>query len=704
MDAGTAATKAKEVDFDVEALLCTRSPKYDTVDPRTAQEQASRKILIYDLPSNTFPTDLYNCFIDYGAIESCNVVPRTKDGVITCIGFVEFKSKEVRRTVVQQHANQTIKGKEVIVRAFRTILSSRSRPEQKKIPFQVKRFPVLEKKFDCCRANECSFLWKTNVHLRLVASEQDAHPVREGEPYRYSREQMVKLNPRKTRMPGYFSPHTVIKRMAPEIFKKPEAAKPFEEKADEDMLDRSSESPTCGTMARAPLSLSALLFLLATCRIGASIEYDDHLTYVPEDQWDRPLSKGVDDPYKYIPEEKKEEEPWKSRVIEYDDHQPSSTEAPTTTQAPTTTTSSTTTTVSTTTTTTTTQTPTTTPTPTTTTTSTTTPPRVVETRPTVLIPLKVEVVEIHPADRQPSSSIQIHETVESFSTPIDHIISPVQEDSVQEDTVTEQIVESTSPLPPVLAKVEKTPDFSFLKVLRNVEACHNHRVPLDTTSVLQLHDGHSHFFVVCDTKTDKKTWTVIQQRVDNTLFWNRTFSEYEYGFGDARTSYWLGLDKIYGIIQATREQKMLLRIELRHDLCARHRACSGYGEDGFWWGEWEFSIDGPETNYTLHISNITVGNLTGETDYFYINNEMPFTTVDADNDSRANNCALFKNYGGWWHKDCTFYALNGRYGSRAGSTRDLCWLYKGRPNEKRLAHTYNINPKFTKMMIRPLDA
>ncbi|XP_056003562.1 fibrinogen alpha chain-like [Ostrea edulis] len=35
-------------------------------------------------------------------------------------------------------------------------------------------------------------------------------------------------------------------------------------------------------------------------------------------------------------------------------------------------------------------------------------------------------------------------------------------------------------------------------------------------------------------------WTVIQNRVDGTMNFNRSWEEYRTGFGDVRTSYWIG--------------------------------------------------------------------------------------------------------------------------------------------------------------------
>ncbi|VDN41838.1 unnamed protein product [Gongylonema pulchrum] len=53
------------------------------------------------------------------------------------------------------------------------------------------------------------------------------------------------------------------------------------------------------------------------------------------------------------------------------------------------------------------------------------------------------------------------------------------------------------------------------------------------------------FSVLCDMESDGGGWTVIQKRIDKAVYFaNRTWSEYEDGFGDFQTSFWLGLKKV----------------------------------------------------------------------------------------------------------------------------------------------------------------
>lgn len=72
---------------------------------------------------------------------------------------------------------------------------------------------------------------------------------------------------------------------------------------------------------------------------------------------------------------------------------------------------------------------------------------------------------------------------------------------------------------------------------------------------------------------------VLQQRTGGKLaFWNNTFDEYVYGFGDPREDSWLGLRKVRHLIDAG--YKMKLRLEIGGDRCSN--------QDFYYVGTWGF--------------------------------------------------------------------------------------------------------------------
>uniref|UniRef100_A0A915PTU8 Fibrinogen C-terminal domain-containing protein n=1 Tax=Setaria digitata TaxID=48799 RepID=A0A915PTU8_9BILA len=208
------------------------------------------------------------------------------------------------------------------------------------------------------------------------------------------------------------------------------------------------------------------------------------------------------------------------------------------------------------------------------------------------------------------------------------------------------------------------------------------------------------FDVLCDMKTNGGGWTVIQKRQnDQVYFANRTWKEYENGFGELTTSFWLGLNKIHALSAKDNAHPVTLRIELRGDFCEDRNGCSQQ-PNGYWWGEWDFNIGDASQKYSLSISPALAGNLSERTAtdrFYYMNNGKSFTTIDQDNDKFQGNCAQFRDFGGWWHNDCGYVALNGRYGDRSSKMRNLFWFYG---SGTRPFINYYIKPKETEMKLR----
>ena len=130
-------------------------------------------------------------------------------------------------------------------------------------------------------------------------------------------------------------------------------------------------------------------------------------------------------------------------------------------------------------------------------------------------------------------------------------------------------------------------------------------------------------------ETDKGGWIVIQRRVPNgTVNFYRGWKDYEEGFGDLDSEFWYGLRNIHCL--TTRES-----VELRIDL---------QDEQGnkVTWVYQQFSVDGPDQKYRLHIGQGT-GTPSGSYDAiagsFSLNNTS-FSTFDRDSDTwKSGNCA-----------------------------------------------------------------
>ncbi|XP_074858293.1 angiopoietin-related protein 3 [Carettochelys insculpta] len=192
-------------------------------------------------------------------------------------------------------------------------------------------------------------------------------------------------------------------------------------------------------------------------------------------------------------------------------------------------------------------------------------------------------------------------------------------------------------------------------------------------------NGSEAFNVYCEMKSDS-SWTVIQNRVDGSLDFNQTWQSYTNGFGDLNGEFWLGLEKIYSIAN---QADYILHIELKD------------WKDNKRYIEYTFTLGSSETNYTLHLSEIS-GN---------IPNALPertnlrFSMMDHDNITKRDfNCPQ-RYSGGWWHRACGETNLNGKYinprsEGKPERRRGIYW----KPQKGRV---YLI--KSTKLMIQPMD-
>ncbi|KAF7658538.1 hypothetical protein LDENG_00011610 [Lucifuga dentata] len=188
------------------------------------------------------------------------------------------------------------------------------------------------------------------------------------------------------------------------------------------------------------------------------------------------------------------------------------------------------------------------------------------------------------------------------------------------------------------------------------------------------------FNVYCEMGSDRGS-TVIQQRVDGSVDFDQTWEKYEKGFGQLDKEFWLGLKKIYSLAQ---QGTYILRVDLEDWKQEKH------------WAEYHFSLEGPSTDYTLHLSHFS-GDLA---DAMANSTGMSFSTKNRDNDShRSSTCA--RNYtGGWWFNACGESNLNGKY----------LWLrVKGRSARRKGIHwkpstgpSYAL--KTTKITMRPANA
>ncbi|XP_061190376.1 fibroleukin-like [Saccostrea echinata] len=157
-------------------------------------------------------------------------------------------------------------------------------------------------------------------------------------------------------------------------------------------------------------------------------------------------------------------------------------------------------------------------------------------------------------------------------------------------------------------------------------------------------------------KTMDGGWTAIQKRVNGSLSFDRTWTEYKDGFGSPEQDVWVGNDVIH---QLTKEKDCFLYVSITLQegttLYEMYDRFSVSNETE----KYQLFLAGPATG-TLGDSMVNTGrsytNLAG----------MYFSTPDRDNDRHSDgNCAAYSDVrGGWWFNACRFAFLNGQW-SRA---------------------------------------
>ncbi|XP_061170832.1 fibroleukin-like [Saccostrea echinata] len=155
--------------------------------------------------------------------------------------------------------------------------------------------------------------------------------------------------------------------------------------------------------------------------------------------------------------------------------------------------------------------------------------------------------------------------------------------------------------------------------------------------------------VYCDMETMDGGWTGIQKRVDGSLSFDRTWTEYKKGFGDPDQDVWIGNDVIHLL---TKGKNSSLYVSIT--LVDGSRLYALYDQ---------FSVSNEEDKYRLFLAGFFEGSLgdsmlnTGDPSHDL--SGMYFSTPERDNDrfTRGSCASICK--GGWWFNNCYAAFLNG---------------------------------------------
>ena len=155
-------------------------------------------------------------------------------------------------------------------------------------------------------------------------------------------------------------------------------------------------------------------------------------------------------------------------------------------------------------------------------------------------------------------------------------------------------------------------------------------------------------------------WLVVQRRQDGSVDFNRTWLEYENGFGKLTGEFWYGLKALHCLTgQGGWEMRMDIKLANGTNIFLQYE---------------QFKVASAKDKYKL-----TVGGFQGTTtDPMAYHNRMNFSTKDNDNDPDSRNCALndgpSRPQGGWWFNGCWYVDPNNFYKHREGILLNGKWL------------------------------
>ncbi|XP_029523037.1 angiopoietin-4-like [Oncorhynchus nerka] len=199
--------------------------------------------------------------------------------------------------------------------------------------------------------------------------------------------------------------------------------------------------------------------------------------------------------------------------------------------------------------------------------------------------------------------------------------------------------------------------------------------------VIQPAGVTSPFKVYCEMLADGG-WTVFQMRTGAEVLFNKTWAEYEQGFGNLQKDHWLGLSKVFALTKGGKGRSSTMRVNL-WDF-----------EGGTAFSEYrDFHLGSEKESYKLNVGAYK-GNAGDAIRGKYAGidqNGFGFSTTDKDNDG-CSPCILFGDIavdncssldgGGWWYSRCGSASLNGDWhpaGEHIGWNSGLHWAtWKGR--------------------------
>jgi len=143
-------------------------------------------------------------------------------------------------------------------------------------------------------------------------------------------------------------------------------------------------------------------------------------------------------------------------------------------------------------------------------------------------------------------------------------------------------------------------------------------------------------------------WTVISNRFDGSVSFNRNWTQYKTGFGDINNGeFWLGNDNIHRLTAARPRTQLYVPLVNINDV----KFFAKYST---------FAVANESDLYRLTVTGYYAGNAGNALNHFqstWTSNSMVFSTPERDHDKCSCNCAGGSKCG-WWMNWCAAGSLS----------------------------------------------
>ncbi|XP_035480286.1 angiopoietin-related protein 5 isoform X2 [Scophthalmus maximus] len=265
---------------------------------------------------------------------------------------------------------------------------------------------------------------------------------------------------------------------------------------------------------------------------------------------------------------------------------------------------------------------------------------------------------------------QLQQSLLAFGRSTRKLIRDVMEEQQRAlDILSSQVIELMAKVQTLNSEVQRsnTEMYSVKPVQSHGRDCSDIKdslvsvVPKIPSGIYIVHPENtdSSFEVFCEMDYMGGGWTVVQRRTDGLTDFKRPWADYADGFGNLAGEHWLGLKKVFYLVNQ-KETRFQLHVAL-----TSHDDITSYASYD------DFRLDSETQFFCIHLGRYagSAGDAFRGYDQEQNQDTAPFSASDVDNDGcnpscsignrTVESCSAQHNQTGWWFNQCGLANLNG---------------------------------------------